>query len=250
MFKSRKRKCLACGEFFIPDHRNRKTQRYCSKTQCRKKSHSHSQRRWLNDKGKKYFRSPEFYQRLKDYRLAHPRPKAPFRPKTSPGDKDLLLSQVHVDKELRPSLTQGSNQDRCPTDPPLKKNPPTSSFQDQSAKPGDSYPVDLPCPIQTQQDQGLNEKAVLPPKRIFPFQTPENFRANTFGDKDFFPIPSHPIFPLIAGFIALFYRTTDKDFIAKSFRQIERKGLEICGGSPLFSAPVKGEAHAETADRT
>jgi hypothetical protein len=35
---SAKRKCFCCGEFYPPDHRNVRHQRYCSKPVCRKES--------------------------------------------------------------------------------------------------------------------------------------------------------------------------------------------------------------------
>jgi hypothetical protein len=41
---SAKRKCLCCGEFYPPDHRNVRHQRYCSKPGCRKESKAQSQR--------------------------------------------------------------------------------------------------------------------------------------------------------------------------------------------------------------
>ena len=41
-----KRKCLCCGDFFPPDYRNVRHQRYCSKPACRKESKAQSQRRW------------------------------------------------------------------------------------------------------------------------------------------------------------------------------------------------------------
>src|ERR1700719_878399 len=43
---SAKRKCLCCGNFFPPDHRNLRHQHYCSKPACRKESKAQSQRRW------------------------------------------------------------------------------------------------------------------------------------------------------------------------------------------------------------
>jgi hypothetical protein len=44
---SAKRKCLCCGDFFAPDRRNVRHQRYCSKPACCKESKALSQRRWL-----------------------------------------------------------------------------------------------------------------------------------------------------------------------------------------------------------
>jgi hypothetical protein len=41
---SAKRKCLCCGDFFAPDHRNVRHQRYCGKSACGKESKAQSQR--------------------------------------------------------------------------------------------------------------------------------------------------------------------------------------------------------------
>ena len=68
----RKRKCLCCGDFFPPDHRNRRRQRYCSKPECRKASKTASQKRWLGKpKNRYYFRSPENVSRVQEWRKAH-----------------------------------------------------------------------------------------------------------------------------------------------------------------------------------
>src|SRR5208282_3976672 len=70
---SPKRKCLCCGDFFAPDHRNVGHQRYCCKSACRKESKAQSQRRWLQrPENQNYFRGPENRQRVKDWRKAHP----------------------------------------------------------------------------------------------------------------------------------------------------------------------------------
>jgi hypothetical protein len=45
--QSGQRKCLCCGLFFDLDHRNRKRQRYCSATACRRASKAASQASWL-----------------------------------------------------------------------------------------------------------------------------------------------------------------------------------------------------------
>jgi hypothetical protein len=68
-----KRKCLCCKEFFHPDHRNLRHQRYCSKPCCRKQSKAQSQRCWQQKPANQnYFRSPENCQRVKDWRKRHP----------------------------------------------------------------------------------------------------------------------------------------------------------------------------------
>jgi hypothetical protein len=68
-----RRKCLHCGEFYQPDRRNLRHQRYCAKPDCRKRSKAESQRRWLQrPENQTYFRSPENCQRVKAWRQCHP----------------------------------------------------------------------------------------------------------------------------------------------------------------------------------
>ena len=70
---SAKRKCLCCGEFYAPDHRNLRHQRYCPKPACRKESKAQSQRRWQQrSENQNYFRSPENCERVKDWRKRNP----------------------------------------------------------------------------------------------------------------------------------------------------------------------------------
>ena len=73
MKRRRKRKCLHCQALFHPDPRNRRHQKYCSETQCRKASKTASQRRWLSKKANKdYFRGPENVKRVQVWRNTHP----------------------------------------------------------------------------------------------------------------------------------------------------------------------------------
>jgi hypothetical protein len=68
-----RRKCLHCGEFYRPDRRNLRHQRYCAKPDCRKQSKAASQRRWLQrPENQTYFRCPENCQRVKEWRERHP----------------------------------------------------------------------------------------------------------------------------------------------------------------------------------
>jgi hypothetical protein len=68
-----RRKCLCCQEFYLPDHRNLRHQRYCCKPACRKESKAQSQRRWLQrPENQNYFWGPENSQRVKDWRKRHP----------------------------------------------------------------------------------------------------------------------------------------------------------------------------------
>jgi len=69
----RKRKCRCCGVFFTPDHRNRRTQRYCSRPECRKASKAASQRRWFGKpENRDYFRGLHNVERVREWRKAHP----------------------------------------------------------------------------------------------------------------------------------------------------------------------------------
>jgi len=73
MAQSGQRKCLCCGLFFDPDHRNRKRQRYCSATACRRASKAASQAVWLTQpENVGYFRDPVHVARVQAWRAAHP----------------------------------------------------------------------------------------------------------------------------------------------------------------------------------
>ncbi len=73
MAKSGQRKCLCCGDFFDPDHRNLKRQRYCSEPKCRRASQAASQAAWLaKPQNADYFRDPVHVARTQAWRAAHP----------------------------------------------------------------------------------------------------------------------------------------------------------------------------------
>jgi hypothetical protein len=68
-----RRKCLCCKEFYRPDHRNLRHQRYCSKPACRKESKAQSQRQWLQrPENQNYFRGLENSRRVKEWRERNP----------------------------------------------------------------------------------------------------------------------------------------------------------------------------------
>jgi len=68
-----RRKCLCCKEFYCPDHRNLRHQRYCHKQGCRKESKAQSQRRWQQrPENQNYFRGPENSRRVKEWRKRNP----------------------------------------------------------------------------------------------------------------------------------------------------------------------------------
>jgi len=71
--QSGQRKCLCCGLFFDLDHRNRKRQRYCSATACRRASKAASQASWLaQPQNSEYFCGPVHVARVGAWRAAHP----------------------------------------------------------------------------------------------------------------------------------------------------------------------------------
>ncbi len=69
----RKRKCRNCGDFFIPDPRNIRKQKYCGKPECRKASKATAQARWLAKReNKNYFRGQENVCRVQEWRKHNP----------------------------------------------------------------------------------------------------------------------------------------------------------------------------------
>jgi hypothetical protein len=110
-------KCLQCGEFYLPDVRNRRRQRYCAKAQCRRASKRESQQRWRDKpENKNHFKGAWNVQRVRAWRAAHPgywrrkgsrgavalqeiskaqpvSPQSEARPDVSPALQDLLKSQ-------------------------------------------------------------------------------------------------------------------------------------------------------------
>jgi hypothetical protein len=109
---SAKRKCLCCGDFFPPDHRNMRHQRYCSKPACRKESKAQSQRRWLQSaENQNYFRGPENRQRVKDWRKRNP---GYWRKKNSSSQvplQEVFQAQVAHNEEPSPKEAPDALQD-------------------------------------------------------------------------------------------------------------------------------------------
>ena len=109
---SAKRKCLCCQEFYDPDPRNLRHQRYCSKPACRKESKAQSQRQWQEKpENQNYFRSPENSQRVKEWRKRNPGYR---RKKKSPVQavlQEVFQSQLAHNEEVIPKKTPGVLQD-------------------------------------------------------------------------------------------------------------------------------------------
>ena len=69
----KRKKCCNCEQLFIPDPRNAKRQRYCSKPQCRRASKAASQSRWLaKPENQGYFSGPENVMRVQQWRADNP----------------------------------------------------------------------------------------------------------------------------------------------------------------------------------
>ena len=73
MAKAGQRKCMSCGEFFLPDHRSGDRQRYCCAADCRRESKAASQAAWLaRPPNNDYFSGPVHVARVQAWRAAHP----------------------------------------------------------------------------------------------------------------------------------------------------------------------------------
>ena len=94
MAQSGQRKCLCCGRYFVPDHRNRDRQRYCRAPDCAVASKSASQAAWLaQPENRGYFRDPSHVARVQAWRALHPG-YGRGRRRTAPALQDSLIVQV------------------------------------------------------------------------------------------------------------------------------------------------------------
>jgi len=107
-YPTRKRKCLHCKGFFLPDHRNVGRQRYCSKPECRHVSKTESQRRWRQQPDNlDHFKGKANVQRVQQWRLEHPgywRRKAPKAPETADALRETLTPQSLENQSIEPAL--------------------------------------------------------------------------------------------------------------------------------------------------
>jgi hypothetical protein len=71
--RSRRRKCLHCGQLFTADYRNAYHQRYCHGPSCRQASHKASQRQWRRKpENRDVVRGPHEVERVREWRREHP----------------------------------------------------------------------------------------------------------------------------------------------------------------------------------
>lgn len=97
MAQAGQRKCLSCGGFFDPDHRNRRRQRYCSAAVCRRACKAASQAVWLaQPQNSGYFRDPIHVARMKAWRATNSGSglREPRATKSPSALQDALISQV------------------------------------------------------------------------------------------------------------------------------------------------------------
>jgi len=73
MRKTRRRRCLHCRTYFLPDPRNASRQNYCFLPECRKASKAASQKKWLaKTENQNYFRGPDNVRRVQQWRKENP----------------------------------------------------------------------------------------------------------------------------------------------------------------------------------
>jgi len=107
MKRSRRRKCLCCGQLYEPDPRNRRHQKFCSQPACRQSSKTISQRRWRRSLGRDYFRRKTHLDRVRKWRENHPGYWRKHRKKGS-ALQDVLLPQSVAPKGIDPVLNEGN----------------------------------------------------------------------------------------------------------------------------------------------
>jgi hypothetical protein len=96
-----KRKCLCCRNFYDPDPRNLRHQRYCSKPTCRKQSKAQSQRQWQQKpENQNYFRSPENSQRVKEWRKRNPGYRRKKKVRVQGVLQEVFQAQVTHNEEI------------------------------------------------------------------------------------------------------------------------------------------------------
>jgi len=104
----KKKKCKHCKELFLPDPRNAKRQKYCSKPGCRKASKKDSQRRWLSKpENCDYFCGHENVTRVQQWRKDNPG----YWKKSKNALQDSLIGQHTVNIDDTVKLAHSALQD-------------------------------------------------------------------------------------------------------------------------------------------
>ena len=94
MTKAGQRKCMSCGEFFLPHHRSGERQRYCAASACRRASKAASQAAWLaQPRNHDYFSGAVHVARVQAWRAAH-QGYSRGKVRSSPALQEPLPTQV------------------------------------------------------------------------------------------------------------------------------------------------------------
>ncbi len=110
----KKKKCKHCRQLFLPDPRNAKRQKYCSKPDCRKASKKDSQQRWLSKpENCDYFRGHENVSRVQQWRKDNPG----YWKKTKNALQDSLIDQIAVNIDDTVKYANSALQDSLITQP-------------------------------------------------------------------------------------------------------------------------------------
>ena len=113
-------KCLNCNEHFLPDYRNRRHQRFCSKPGCRKARKRASQKAWRDKpENQNYFRDAHNAARVRTWQKEHPgywKNSTRWQSRTLQDD---CSDQVPAAQELETNLPSRTLQDLCSRQTPL-----------------------------------------------------------------------------------------------------------------------------------
>jgi len=204
----RRRKCLHCKEFFLPDYRNAQRPRYCLKPECRQARKRASQQAWLaKPTNQDYFRDAQNAQRVRDWQKEHPgywKRAARYQRRTL--------------------------QDGCPTQVAVAE---PAAAQPSALKP----PQVVPLPALVEALPVVAPPLTIPllPTVTAPVVAQALPTAAASPSRTLQDLCSMPI-PLFVGLISMFTGSTLPDDIASSARCLLVKGHGILGMVPGVAA--------------
>lgn len=117
MRKRIRRKCLHCGELFLPDPRSADRQRYCSSPECKRAAKRARQQKWHGKpENRDYFKGPDQVARVQRWRKENP---GYWRKAPDPGDalQDDCPVQTHGNQQDNPGSGSDALQDDMLTQP-------------------------------------------------------------------------------------------------------------------------------------
>jgi len=118
--RRRKRKCLHCREFFLPDPRTHDRQKHCSAPACKRASKAWRQRSWLSkEENRDYFRDAKNTDRVRQWRRVHPGYWRRGRRLSENALQDDCSSQPAQPQEDKPDLIGFALQDDCLMQPAM-----------------------------------------------------------------------------------------------------------------------------------